>query len=61
MRKPLKFSHSELLEISKVCSIDKKCKDLNWKYFKNAFIFNNELVIETCMNYSNWYPDRRLP
>jgi hypothetical protein len=61
MRKPLKFSHSELLEISKVCSIDKRCKNINEKYFENAFKFNNELVMETCKNYINWYPDSRTP
>ena len=61
MRKPLKFSHSELLESSKVCSIDKRCKDLNEKYFENAFKYNNELVMETCKNYINWYPDSRMP
>ena len=47
MRKPLKFSHSELLLTSRVCLIDKRCKDLNEKYLENAFKFNNELVIET--------------
>ena len=61
MRKPLKFSHSELLITSRVCSIDKRCKDLNEKYLENAFKFNNELVIETCKNYINWYPDSRIP
>ena len=35
MRKPLKASHSELLEISKICSIDKRCYELN-----ESFLFS---------------------
>jgi hypothetical protein len=61
MRKPIKSSHSELLEICKICTIDKRCQELNEKYFINAFRYENELVIETCKNYSNLYPDSRAP
>ena len=61
MRKPIKSSHTELLEISKICTIDNRCQELNEKYFINAFRFENELVIETCKNYINWYPDTRAP
>jgi hypothetical protein len=61
MRKPIMSSHTELLEISKICTIDKRCQELNEKYFINAFRYENEMVIETCKNYSNWYPDSRTP
>ena len=61
MRNPIKSSHKELLEISKICTIDKRFQELNEKYFINAFRFENELVIETCKNYSNWYPNSRAP
>ena len=59
MRKPIKSSHTELLEISKICTIDNRCQELNEKYFINAFRFENELVTETYKNYINWYPDTR--
>jgi hypothetical protein len=36
-RKPLKFSHKELLIISKTDSIDERVKKLNEKYFQNCF------------------------
>jgi hypothetical protein len=61
MRKPIKSSHTELLELSKICTIDNICEELNEKYFINAFRFENELVIETCKNFINWYPDTRTP
>ena len=61
MRKPLKASHSELLEISKICSIDKRCYELNEKYLVNAFKFRNELIIDLANNYLNWYPINRTP
>ncbi len=60
MHIPIKFSHSDLLETSKLCSIDKRCKDLNEKYFDNVFKYKNELVIRTCKNYFNWYSDSRI-
>ena len=60
-RKPLKFSHTELLEISTVKTIDERCTELNHNYFKKAFLFNNELTSETIKNYLNIYPDSRTP
>ena len=61
IRKPLKFSLSELLKISKIESIDRRCEELNVKYFENAFRNENELVTEVCKYYLNWYPDTRVP
>ena len=61
MRKPIKSSHTELFEITKLCTIYKRCQELNEKYFINALRYENEMVIETCRNYSNWYPASRTP
>jgi hypothetical protein len=61
MRKPINSSHTDLLEITEICTIDKRRQELNEKYFINALRFENEMVIEKCKNYSNWYPDSRTP
>ncbi len=58
-RKPLKFSHKELLIISKSDSIDERVKRLNEKYFQNCFLYKNEMVLEAINKYFNWYSDNK--
>jgi hypothetical protein len=53
-RKPLKFSHKELLTISKAESIDDRVKKLNENYLKNCYLFENELIKEVIKKYLNW-------
>ena len=58
-RKPLKFSHKELLVNSKTDSIDERVQRLNENYFLNCFLYNNEIVIEAIKKYLNWYSDNK--
>jgi hypothetical protein len=55
--KPLK----ELLEISKVKTIDSRCRELNENYFEKAYLYENELIKDICTNYLNWYSESRTP
>ena len=43
-KKPLKFSHQELISISNCDSIDDRLKKLNDNNFRNCFLYENELV-----------------
>jgi hypothetical protein len=58
-RKLLKFSHKELLTISKAESIDDRVKKLNENYLKNCYLFENELIKEVIKKYLNWYSDNK--
>jgi hypothetical protein len=42
-KQPLKFSHKELLSFTKCDSIDDRVKKLNENYFRNCFLYENEL------------------
>ena len=58
-RKPIKFSHNELLIISKTDSIDERMKRLNENYFQNCYLYKNEMVMEAINKYLNWYSDNK--
>jgi hypothetical protein len=55
------FSHSELLQLANVKTIDERSKETNERYFEKSFIFKNELTSDTIINYLNIYPDFREP
>ncbi len=55
-RLPLKTSHTELLELTGVCSLDDRFDILNKKYFEKAFLYENRLIIDLCTNYKNSHP-----
>jgi hypothetical protein len=56
-RKRIKFSHNELLIISKTDSIDERVKRLIENYFQNFYLYKNEMVIEAINRSLNWYSD----
>ena len=59
-RKPIKFSHSELLIISKTDIIDDSVKRLNENYFQNCYLYKNVIVMEAIKKYLNWYSDNKV-
>ena len=59
-RKPIKFSHSELLIIPKTDRIDDRVKRLNENYFHNCYLYKNEIVMEAIKKYLNWYSDNKV-
>ena len=60
-RRPFKCSHSDLLALSKVATIDERCRQLNVNYFENAIKFENKLVTDITAHYLNWFPDSFNP
>lgn len=61
MKMPIKTSHTLLLNLTNVSTIEERINQLNTRYIEKAFLNENELIIDICKSYLARYPYSRIP